>query len=114
MGDASEGDRTEDEASHGFLWWWTVPELLAVAALLALVVGGLLGRTTFLTGVSRPLRIAAAAFLTVELLIPLWVYRDLRRRPDADAFWVHVAAMPGINLFGLFGYLQHRKLDDDG
>lgn len=99
-----------DENAHGFLWWWTVPELAVVVVLLGLVVASLLGRTATFSTVSRPLRLAAAAFLTVEVLIPVWVFLDLRRRPDVDSFWIHVAAMPGINLFGLVAYLQQRKL----
>lgn len=58
----------------------------------------------------RWIRLGGVAFLIIELLIPLWVYVDIRRRESSPGmFWVHVAAMPGINLLGLYAYLDERK-----
>lgn len=87
-------------------------ELGAVLVLFWLLAASLARRTTLLSSGSRPVRIGAVAFLTVELLIPLWVLLDLRRRPDDPGhFWMHVAATPGINIFGLLAYLQTRELE---
>lgn len=93
------------------LWIWTASEIAVLVGLFGLLAASLLGRTAALSYVSRQVRMGALVFLTVELLIPLWVFFDLRRRPDDPGhFWMHVAAMPGINLFGLLAYLQDRKL----
>lgn len=65
---------------------------------------------TELASVSRPLRAAGVAFLAIELLSPLWVYFALRRYPGGvGSLWVHVASMPGLNLFGFIAYLQQWK-----
>ena len=99
-----------DEATHRVLWVWTASELLIVLGALGLLVASLVGMTTVVSFLSRPVRVAAVLFLLVELSIPLWVYVDIRQRePAPDAFWVHVAAMPGINFFGLVAYLQERR-----
>lgn len=100
-----------DDFDHGVLWAWTLPELLAVLALFVLLVASLAGASSFYSSVSWPVRAAIAGLLAVELLIPAWVYYDLRRSDAEDTFWVHVAAMPVLNLFGLFAYLQDRELD---
>lgn len=103
-----------ERAGHELLWVWTVGELLLVVALFWLLAASLLGETTLLSSMSRTIRLGAVAFLAVELLIPLWVFFDLRRRPDdPGSFWMHVAAMPGINIFGLLAYLQARKLEQE-
>ncbi len=95
---------------HRVLWAWTLPELLVVAGLFVAFVGSLTGHVALFSSVDRPLRVAASAFLAVELAIPAWVYLDLRRREDPrGSVWVHVAAMPGLNLFGLLAYLSHRR-----
>ena len=101
------------EGDHRILWVWTAPELAALVALFGLLVISLVGTppvfATELASVSRSLRVAGVAFLAIELLIPLWVYIDLRQRKlGMDSIWMHVAAMPGLNLFGLFAYLQKR------
>jgi hypothetical protein len=99
-----------DEATHRVLWVWTASELLIVLGALGLLVASLVGTATVFSFLSRPVRVAAVLFLLVELSIPLWVYVDIRHRePAPDGFWVHVAAMPGINLFGLVAYLQERR-----
>ena len=101
-----------EEAGHRTLWMWTAAELAAILVLFWLLAASLVGHTTLFSSVSRQVRLGAVAFLTVELLIPLWVFFDLRRRPnDSGHFWMHVAAMPGINIFGLLAYLQARKLE---
>lgn len=99
-----------DEATHRVLWVWTASELLVVSGALGLLVASLVGMTTIFSSLARPVRIAAVLFLLVELSIPLWVYADIGQRETApDAFWIHVAAMPGINFFGLVAYLQERR-----
>lgn len=103
-----------EKAGHELLWVWTVGELLALVVLCWLLVASLRGDTTLFSSLSRTIRLGAVGFLAVELLIPLWVFFDLRRRPDdPGSFWMHVAAMPGINLFGVLAYLQARKLDHE-
>jgi hypothetical protein len=53
---------------------------------------------------------AVAAFLVVELAIPLWVYYDLRRAPEGmSPLWVHAAVMPVLNILGLVAYLSERN-----
>ena len=98
-----------DESTERVLWIWTAPELAAIAVLGWLLIESLTGRATFLSSVSRQLRLGALAFVVVELLVPLWVYLDLRRRDDSGTMWVHVAAMPLLNLFGLVAYLDYRR-----
>jgi hypothetical protein len=102
------------EIDHRILWLWTAPELGALVAVFGLLITSLVGTppvlATDFASVSRPIRAAGVAFLAIELLIPLWVYFDLRRHPSGvGSLWVHVAAMPGFNLFGFVAYLQERK-----
>ena len=113
-GDASAGDADEVDADGGdheeSYLLLAVSELFVVAVGLVVVLASLLGRTTYLAGYSQRLRLVALAFLTVELLIPLGVYVDLRRRPDdPDPAWVHAVAMPVVNVLGLFAYLEERR-----
>jgi len=92
------------------LWFWLIPEILLLLFLFYLLATSLLGQVNVAAAYSRTLRIAALAFVTVELLIPTWIYLDVRRRPEATStIWVHAAAMPVVNLFGLFGYLEERR-----
>ena len=92
------------------LWAYTLPELVAVAALLVLVANSVFGDGTFLASVSRSLRLALLAFLAVELLIPIAIYLDMRRLPDPpDRVWIHAAAMPIVNLLGAVAYLDRRN-----
>lgn len=92
------------------LWPFLVSELLFLAGGVVVVAASLLGRTALLTGYSVRLRAAALVVLTVELLIPLGIYLDLRRSPDdPDTGWLHAAVMPGINVFGLVAYLEDRR-----
>jgi hypothetical protein len=82
---------------------------------LLLLIGGLLtlslfGGGSFLADTSRSVRALALGFIVVELLVPLWVYFDIRRRTDnPDRVWIHVAAMPVINLFALAAYFADRS-----
>jgi hypothetical protein len=87
-----------------------VPELVGLSLLLVLLGLSLTGRTTFAATYSFPLRFAAFAFVLVELLIPVGVYLDVRRRPDdPDLTWVHAAAVPVVNVFGVVAYLEERR-----
>lgn len=99
-----------DRAGHGYLWVLTAYEVVALAVLIGLLTASLVGRISLFSSVSRSIRIGAVVFLAIELLIPLWVYVDLRRRPDTSStLWMHVTAMPVINLFGFVAYLHERK-----
>lgn len=99
-----------DRAGHGYLWALTAYEIVLLILSVGLLTASLIGWTSLFSSLSRAIRIGAVVFLTVELLIPLWVYVDLRRRPDTSStFWVHVTAMPVINLIGFIAYLHERK-----
>jgi hypothetical protein len=99
-----------DRAGQGYLWALTAYEFVVLIVLVGLLTASLIGWTSLFSSLSRPVRIGAVVFLTIELLIPLWVYVDLRRRPDtSSALWIHVTAMPVINLFGFIAYLHERK-----
>jgi bacteriorhodopsin len=97
------------DATDRVLWIWTVAELAGLAALLVLLVASVTGETAFLSSVSREIRVAAAAFVAVELLIPLLVYLDVRRQPDGPrTIWLHAVATPVVNVLGLVAYLAVR------
>lgn len=92
------------------LWIWTGGEVLVLLSLGWLLWGSLFGDSTFLAGVSRSLRLAGLAFVSFQLLVPLVVFLDLRHRSeDPQYMWVHVSAMPVLNVFGLVGYLEERR-----
>jgi hypothetical protein len=92
------------------LGWVTAAEVGGLVLLYAVVVASLLAGGGVLASLSWGLRTALLAFLTVELLVPLWVYRDLRRFPDrASALWVHATVVPVVNLLGLAAYLAERR-----
>jgi hypothetical protein len=87
----------------------TIGEIGLLAVLAGLVAWSLFGGGSFLADTSRSLRALALGFLVLELSIPLWVVVDIRRRTDdPDPVWIHVAAMPVINLVGLAAYLADR------
>lgn len=103
-----------DTAGHRVLWLWTAPELIVLFAggclLAASLVGDVPAFAADISSISWPLRATALAFLAVELLIPLWVSIDLHRHTSGvDPLWIHVTAMPLLNLFGLVAYLQVRR-----
>jgi hypothetical protein len=88
----------------------TVSEIGALALVAFLLASSLFGDGFFLADTSRTLRAAALGFVVFELLVPLWVYVDIRRQAEPpDRVWIHVAAMPVINLFGLVAYLVERS-----
>lgn len=92
------------------LWLWLIPELLLLCYLLAAISASLFGYRTAASPFPRTIRIAAVAFLLVELAIPTWIYLDIRRRPGTTStIWVHAAMLPIVNLFGLVGYLEERR-----
>lgn len=104
-----------DDATERVLWIWTGSELAALVVVLWLLWNSVFGASAFLSSVSRQVRLGALAFVVVELLVPLWVFADLRRRGDASGtMWAHVAAMPFLNLFGLVAYLDYRRRDSEG
>jgi hypothetical protein len=89
---------------------FTVAELLTLVVAFAVVAASLLGWTDLLSSFSRSVRLAALGFLTVELLVPAWVYYDLRRRGAADeqGVWLHASVMPVVNLLAVVAYLAER------
>jgi hypothetical protein len=89
--------------------WITAAEVGGLVVLYAVVVASVLAGGGVLGSLAWELRVALLSFLTVEVLIPLWVYWDLRRFPDAPALWVHAAVVPVVNLFGLVAYLAERR-----
>ena len=96
-----------DDATERVLWIWTVCEL---ALLVVVLWNSVFGASGFLSSVSRQVRLGALGFVVMELLVPLWVFFDLRRRgDDSGTMWAHVAAMPFLNLFGLVAYLDYRR-----
>lgn len=85
-------------------------EIVAVLVFLGLLAGSLDGSSSLFADIPRWIRIGGVAFLVIELVIPIWVYADIRLRDSSPGiFWVYVAAMPGINLHGLYPYLDERK-----
>jgi hypothetical protein len=90
----------------------TVGEIGLLVLIGCLLVLSLFGNGSFLADVSRSVRFVALSFIIVELLVPLCVYFDSRRRTDnPDLVWIHVAAMPVINLFALAAYFAGRSRD---
>jgi hypothetical protein len=88
----------------------TLGEVGLLVLLGGLLVSSLFGGGSFLADTSRAVRAAALAFVIVEVAVPLYVLLDVRRRTDdPDRVWIHVAAMPVINLFALAAYLADRS-----
>jgi len=107
-----EGRDTQmvDDATERVLWIWTGAELAALVMVLWLLWNSVFGESAFLSSVSRQVRLGALGFVVMELLVPLWVFFDLRRHgDDSGTMWAHVAAMPFLNLFGLVAYLDYRR-----
>ncbi len=99
-----------DEATERVLWIWTLSELALLGVFFLLLAASLFGEGSLLSTVSRQVRIIALGLLTVELLIPLFVYLNLRRSPHrSDTIWIHIAAMPLLNILGLMAYLADRN-----
>jgi hypothetical protein len=90
----------------------TVGEVALLVSIGCLLALSLFGGGSFLADTSRSVRTLTLGFVVVELLVPLWVYIDIRRRTDdPDRVWIHVAAMPVINLFALAAYFADRTRD---
>ena len=98
------------ERAERVLWIWTAGEVALFAWLLWVLWTSLSGGATPLVSLSRPLLLAGLAFAAFQLLVPLVVFLDVRRREDDPGYlWVHVSAMPLLNVFGLVGYLEERR-----
>jgi len=97
-----------DAAAERYLVVLTLGEVLLLCYLAALLAHGLFGDGTFLVDVPRSRRLVALAVLVVEAAVPSWILFDVRGH-DVDTVWVHVAAMPLVNLLGLLAYLDERK-----
>jgi hypothetical protein len=88
----------------------TIAEVGALVVIGCLLALSLFGGGSFLADSSRLVRALALGFVLIEVLVPLWIYVDIRRRTDdPDRVWIHVAAMPIINLLGLAAYLADRS-----
>jgi len=87
-----------------------IPELLALIGAFALLSGTFLGWSSVFASYPPTVRLGALMFVCLELLIPLGVFLDIRRRDDdPDTMWVHAAAIPLINLIGVLAYLEDRQ-----
>lgn len=99
-----------DDATEPSLWPLTVAELFGHVVALLVLVASLTGRVSLFASVSPAVRLAALAFVAVELLIPAYVWYDSRRSGlETSEVWVHAAAMPVISLFALVGYVDERR-----
>ena len=104
----------DDEIERVF-WLWTLLELGVFSVVFLLLASSTLGGGSFLTTVSHQMRLIAMGVLAIQVLIPLFVYFDIRRRPNgSDPIWIHVAAMPVLNIFGLIAYLEDRSRTQNG
>lgn len=102
-------DREAIERAEHILWIWTLGEVSLLAWVGWLLVRSLVWNAGVLVGLSRSLRLVGLAFVVFQLLVPLAVYLDVRRREEGPGMlWVHVAAMPVLNVFGLVGYVEAR------
>jgi hypothetical protein len=97
-----------DEDPVAALAVFTVAEVVVLGVLAALLGAGLFGDGDFLAGVARPVRLVALGVVLVELVIPVYVFVDVRRR-GMDAVWVHVAVLPLVNVLCLAAYLVERR-----
>ena len=121
MTDASAGAEGESgESASGFgsdsgefderaLLFLVVPEVVAFGGVGVLLANSVFGDGAFLASYPVSLRLAAFAAAAVQCLVVVWVYLDVRRRPEMGPMWVHAAAMPVLNVFGLAAYLAERK-----
>lgn len=103
-----------NERDLGVLRVFAAVEILGLLVATGLVTGSLLGATDLLTEFSRGLRLAALAFLIVEILVPVAALWDMRRHGRIDEVWLHVTLTPVVNLLGLFAYLEHRRRTEPG
>ncbi|MFT4885569.1 MAG: hypothetical protein ACI8U4_003095 [Natronomonas sp.] len=87
-------------------------ELLTLVVAVAIVVASLLGRTTLLVSFSSTARLLALGFLSVELLVPAWLYYDIRKR-DGDRVWLHASVLPVVNLLAVAAYISERNARED-
>lgn len=85
---------------------WLVLHTALFAVLGAYVASGLVGAES--TPLSPTAALVLMAFVLAELLVPVAVYVDLRRLDEPNWIWVHAAALPIVNLFGLLAYLADR------
>ncbi len=102
-----------NESNASVLRIWFVGEIGALLVLFGIVAATFVGFDTPAAPFDRSLRLGMLAFLTVELLIPLYVALDLRGREDVGEIWLHVSAMPVVNLVGLLGYVEARNRKRD-
>ncbi|MCY4731731.1 hypothetical protein KY092_14325 [Natronomonas gomsonensis] len=87
-------------------------ELLTLVVAFAVVAASLLDRTALLASFSRTIRLLALGFLTVELLVPAWLYYDIRKR-GGDRVWLHASVMPVVNLLAVAAYVSERNARED-
>jgi hypothetical protein len=97
-----------DEGVRQYLLVLTAGEVLVLGGLGYLTAAGLFAGGDFLASIARPVRYAALAVIAVEIAIPVYVLVDSWRR-GIDGVWVHVAAMPVVNLVGVAAYLLERE-----
>lgn len=99
-----------ERSTERALWAFTAPEIALQVVLFLLLAATVFGDSSFFSSVSRQIQTAALVFFAIELLIPVVVYLDLRRRSErSGTLWVHAAAMPVFNIVALMAYLEDRK-----
>lgn len=87
-----------------------VLETSLLGAIFYYVAAGLLGQSD--VGASLPawVRVVVLVLLVVFVVVPVWVWRDVRRTGGDDR-WVRLTLFPLVNLLGLAAYLRHRRRD---
>jgi hypothetical protein len=68
---------------------------------------------SLLADAAVPVRTALLIVAAVQAFVPVYVYVDLRRRPDLDRLWLHAAVMPAVNVVGFLAYLAERSRQRD-
>ena len=80
--------RMADRSTERALWAFTAPEIALQVVPFVLLAANLFGGSSFVPSVSRRIQMAAFVFFAIELLVPLVVSLDLRRRPErSDTLW---------------------------
>ena len=91
------------------LWLWTVVEIAVSVAVFVALAASIAGFVSL--PVSGAVQTVALLVFGVQLLVPVWIYYDLRKR-GGDTFWLVVAVMPVVNIFGFVAYVYERESEE--